>query len=241
MDAKQNKLPFSACYDSAWAAFRKWWIPLCLISGFLFIFQLIPGTVVREEKSQLSEAFSTIFAAAQANDVDAMLSAEEQIQILAWEYARKMGKFTAAIFPLVAVVTVMLLIYANAAMNNFRKRQTTGRILYISGVHVLLAVIKAAAMVLVLPLGIYLYIKWLFVSFVLLEEDASIGEAVKRSSELTKGNFFPLLSLVTLNSVIQLIALPTVIGIVPATGFVNTVRAAAYVALRDGQRQVPAS
>jgi hypothetical protein len=126
-------------------------------------------------------------------------------------------------------------------MNDFRKKQTSGRILYISGVHVLLAIIKALAMVLVLPLGIYLYIKWLFVSFILLEEDASIGEAVRRSSELTKGNFFPLLGLVTLNSAIQLISLPTLIGIIPATGFVNTVRAAAYVALRDALRQDPAS
>jgi len=241
MNAKQNKLPFSACYDSAWTAFRKWWIPLCLISGLLFVFQLIPRTVVRAEGSELSEAFSTIVTAAQSNDVDAMLSAEEQIQELAWKYARKMGKFTAAVFPLVAVVTVLLLIYANAAVNDYRKKQTAGRILYISAVHVLLAVIKATAMVLVFPLGIYLYIKWLFVSFVLLEEEASIGEAVRRSSALTKGNFFPLLGLVVLNGVIQLISLPTISGIIPATGFVNTVRAAAYVSLRDGFRQAPAS
>jgi len=108
-------------------------------------------------------------------------------------------------------------------------------------VDVPLADIKATAMVLVFTLGIYLYIKWLFVSFVLLEEEASIGEAVRRSSALTKGNFFPLLGLVVLNGVIQLISLPTIIGIIPATGFVNTVRAAAYVSLRDGFRQVPDS
>jgi hypothetical protein len=240
MHAKQKKLSFFACYESAWTAFRKWWIPLCLISGLLFVFQLIPRTVVQAEKSELSAAISTIVAAAQANDVDAMLSAEEQMLEVGMEYAQKMGKFTVALFPLVAVVTVLLLIYANAAMNDFRKKQTTGRILYISAVHVLLAVIKGAAMVLVFPLGIYLYIKWLFVSFVLLEEEASLGEAIRRSAALTKGNFFPLLGLVVLNGVIQLISLPTLIGIIPATGFVNTVRAAAYVSLRDGFRQAPA-
>ncbi len=65
-------------------------------------------------------------------------------------------------------------------------------------------------------------------SLIMLEEGAGARVPIKQSWQMTRGNFWELFLLVLMNTGIQLLALPTVIGEIPATGFVNTARAAAF-------------
>ncbi len=62
----------------------------------------------------------------------------------------------------------------------------------------------------------------------MLEGKKSAMAAIKISWQITKGNFWKLLLLVLLNMALQLVALPTIIGAIPVTGFANTARAAAF-------------
>jgi len=50
----------------------------------------------------------------------------------------------------------------------------------------------------------------------------------KISWQMTNGNFWKLFLIVLMNTGSQLLALPTIIGAIPVTGFVNTARAAAF-------------
>jgi hypothetical protein len=54
------------------------------------------------------------------------------------------------------------------------------------------------------------------------------------SWQMTDGNFWRLFLLMFMNTVIQTVSMPTIIGGIPATGFANTARAAAFRMLRDG-------
>ena len=84
----------------------------------------------------------------------------------------------------------------------------------------------------ILP-GIYIYVKLLFVSLIMLEKKCTARAAVKLSWKMTDGHFWELFFLVFINSGIQLAALTTILGEIPATGFVNTARAAAFRIIWD--------
>jgi len=65
-----------------------------------------------------------------------------------------------------------------------------------------------------------------------VEHDDFMCEAIRRSWVMTQGNFWNLLALFIINATCQFMAAPTVIGLIPVTGFVNTARAAAYQMLK---------
>ena len=80
--------------------------------------------------------------------------------------------------------------------------------------------------------GVYLYVKLFFVPLVMLDQGLGARAAVWESFAMSRGNFWRLTGLIAINLAIQAASLITVIGIVPATGFVNTARACAYQSLR---------
>ncbi len=144
-------------------------------------------------------------------------------------FLKKLARFILIFFPFIALFTVVLLMYANWAVKNKKDNKRPFHILaYIAFVHVILALIKIFAFFLLIIPGVYLYIKLLFVSLVMLEEGKGVIGAIKGSWRMTRGHFWKLLWLVSLNSTIQLISMPTVIGVIPSTGFTNTARAAAF-------------
>jgi hypothetical protein len=234
-ELRQNmKLSIVACYALAWKSFSKWWISLCLISGGIFVFQIIPQVVVRPEVNELNATAQQLAGALLQNDMNAL---EEIVPRLAGQTGmlmRKTLRFGVYVFPLVALLTVALLMYANRAVKNRKEPNTPLLTLsYIALVHVVLAVGKLLAFFFFVLPGVYLYIKLLFVSLVMLEEKKSARAAIQQSWRLTRGNFWELLLLVLMNTGVQLLVLPTVIGEIPATGFVNTARAAAYRMIRE--------
>ena len=223
------KLSVIDCYTLAWRSFSKWWIPLCLISGIVVIFQIIPRTLVHDEVRELRTSASSFINAFSENDRDRLEELSQKVAAQTGTLLRKLIRLGLYVFPLVCLFTVILLMYANWAVKN---RKDTKRpfycLVYIAFVHVILAAGKLLAFFLLFFPGFYLYIKLLFVSLIMLEGEKSAMAAVKISWQITRGNFWKLLLLVLMNTALQLVALPTIIGVIPVTGFANTARAAAF-------------
>jgi uncharacterized membrane protein len=89
----------------------------------------------------------------------------------------------------------------------------------------------AATLLLVIP-GLYLYVRLMFVSLVMLEDrSAGAARAARASWRLSRGNFWSLLLLVLMNTGVQLLAAPSILGLIPATGFASAARASAFTLL----------
>jgi len=123
----------------------------------------------------------------------------------------------------------VLLLYANRAVKHERRDMSlpTGRVIHAALVHFLLALVKALAFLCCVVPGVYIYIKLYFVPLAMLESDGALS-AIRRSWRLTSGSFWQLLAIIFINGTIQILAFPSIIGAIPATGYANTVRAAAY-------------
>jgi hypothetical protein len=143
--------------------------------------------------------------------------------------------FALYVVPVVAILTIMLLCTSIMAVKGQRIRYSPWRILWVAFLNFLMASVKIILLFIFLPLGIYIYIKLYFVSLVMVEERQGLAEAIKKSWGISTGNFGPLLGMVTINSILQLAMVPTVVGLIPAIGFVTTARAAAFSMLRSKQ------
>ena len=228
-------LSVSRCYVLAWKSFSKWWIPLCLISSIIFVFQIIPRILMRAEMNELKITAHSSINALLENDLDELNEISLKVTTQMAAFMRKSAKIGLYVFPLVALFTIILLMYANWAVKN---RQDTRRplptIIYIAFVHVMLAIGKMLAFLFFFFPGIYIYVKLFFVSLIMLEAKKGAWAAIKISWQMTRGNFWELFLLVVMNTGIQLLALPTVIGVIPATDFANTARAAAFRIIWEG-------
>lgn len=228
------KLSVTACYVLAWRSFCKWWIPLCLIAGALTVLQFGPRILLHSDVTELKATASAFVSAAMRNDVDAMASVSAEISARSFELAGKFARLTVYLLPLVALLTIILLMCANRAVaGRGGKARSAGAVVYIALVHVVLVFVRVGAFFLLIVPGIYMYIKLLFVSLVMLEDGAGAPAAVRASWRMTRGNFWRLLLLILMNAGLQAVATVTVIGLIPATSFANTARAAAFRMIRE--------
>jgi hypothetical protein len=223
------KLSVIGCYGLAWRSFAKWWIPLCLISAIVVVFQVVPRLRLRADVDELKTTTRSLVTAVVENNQAELEKISPNMAAQAGVVMRKRALYALCIFPFVALLTVVLLMYANWAVKNKREeRRSLPTLVYVAFVHVMLAIAKLLAFFLFFLPGAYLYIKLLFVSLIMLEEKKGARAAIRISWQMTTGNFSKLFLLVLGNTVIQLAALPTIIGEIPATGFANTARAAAF-------------
>ncbi len=224
-------------YKLAWRSFKKWWIPICLVSLIIFIFEIIPRITVSSEFNNLKATVEKLIHAILQND-------NEQIKLLTLEtqyklrlMLNKLFKFSAIVFPFIAMATVILLMIANWATQDKKKpSKSILSLIYIACIHILLAFIKLFAFLLFILPGVYIYVKLLFVSLLMLEEDMNAWGAVKKSWIMTNGYFIDLFLLIAFNSILQFILLFSIIGVIPATGFVNTARASAFRIILQNQK-----
>ncbi len=222
-----------ACYAKAWKSFAKWWIPICLIAGGLMVFELGPKQLAKAESSAVSQSLTKIAVAIGQDD---WLEVEElaiKLNETVLAYAKTVATFTLYATPVVAVLTILLLCTSIMAVQDRRIRYSPWRILFVALVNTLMTVVKILLLFLFLPLGIYLYIKLYFVSLAMVEERKNLAAAIQKSWSLSTGHFWPLLGMVILNSILQFAMVPTLIGLIPASGFATTTRAAAFAMLRD--------
>ena len=223
------KLNVIGCYALAWKSFAKWWIPLCVISGIIVVFQIIPRIVLRADMNELRITTRSVVTAVWDGDYAELEEISPKVAAQTGILMRRVTTYGLCLFPLVALLTVVLLMYANWAVRNRQdKRRSVSNLVYIAFVHVMLAIAKLLAFLFFFLPGAYLYIKLLFVSLIMLEEKKGARAAMRISWQMTRGNFWELFLLVLMNTGIQMLALPTIIGEIPVTGFANTARAAAF-------------
>jgi len=208
-------------------------MPLCLISTFILLFEVAPRMMLRPETAVLKQAFSEVVSVAKTGtlkEIETMLL-DAQAESLA--YTVKLSKLLGAALPFIALLSMILLTWANAAVKDRRNKNSFSRMVSITGLHLLLTLIKGVGFAFFLLPGFYLYVRLLFVTLILLEEkECGMMAAIKKSWIMTRGNFWNLLTLICLNGTLQLAVAPTLVGLIPATGFANTARAAAYQMLK---------
>jgi len=223
----RHRVRLSSCYALAWKSFAKWWIPLCLISTGIFIFELIPRIFVHEDMQQIMKLGERItLDIIYEKPVSEAVFNELTLRLLLLR--NRLLKHGLYVFPAVAFLTIMLLMTANKAVKNKKDQKSVGRMIYVSFIHVILSIAKLLAFfVFILP-GIYLYIRLFFVSLLMLEKDQGPLQAIQKSWTMTRGNFWNLFLLIVTNTLIQTISIITIIGIIPTTAFANTARAAVF-------------
>ncbi len=229
---KPPRLSLKTCYTKAWKAFAKWWIPICLIASVLMVFQLGPKQLAKAESSAVGQILEQIVAAFEQNDLDRIEDLVAELNETTWAYAEKVMLFALYALPFAALLSILLLSTSVMAVKNQRTRYPPGRIVVIALVNMVIAFAKLLLIFLLFPLGFFLYIKLYFVTLLMLEEALSPGKAIEKSWKMTSGNFWPLFGMAAINGTLQLAMAPTLIGLVPAIGFANTSRAAAYSILR---------
>jgi hypothetical protein len=199
------------------------------------LFNWLPKQLAKAELSAMSQGMAEIMAAAGQGDLNQveMLTAELVETMTA--YATKLLAFSLYAAPFAALLTVLLYCIALMAVKDRRTRYAPKNIAVVTLFQFAIAFVKMLLLFLLLPLGIFIYIKLFFVSLLMLEEGKSPGAAIRGSWNMTTGTFWPLLGMVAINGMLQLSLVPTIVGLIPATGFANTARAAAYTMLRTGQ------
>jgi hypothetical protein len=231
MNAPQT-LSIKSCYSKAWTSFAKWWIPICVIAGFLMVFQWIPKQLAKTESTAMHQSLSNISAAFDQGDYSQLEALTEQLTATWMDYTQRVLVFSLYATPFALLLTVLLIATSLMAARNQRIKFSAVRIAIVSLAHLGFALVKILLIFLLFPLGLFVYVKLFFVSLLMLEEGAMPLAAAKESWRMTDGNFWSLFSLAALNSLLQFALLPTVIGLIPATGFVNTARAEAFTILR---------
>ncbi len=234
----QPGFSLKACYARAWKAFAKWWIPICLIAGVLMVFELGPKQLAKAESSAMGKTIAQIVSAFEQNDLERVEELAIELNKASLAYAKTVLTFAMYVAPIVAILTILLLCASVMAIKDQRIRYSPWRILWVAFANLLVVFAKILLLFLFPPLGIYLYIKLYFVSLAMIEERWSLIGAIERSWEISAGNFWPLLGMVALNSLLQFAMVPTLVGLIPASGFATTTRAAAYAMLRDPAQRV---
>jgi len=201
------------------------------------VFEVGPKQLARREAKATEQMLTDMVSALRAGNMDRLeeliYEANEAVQA----YTKKVLTIGAYVAPAIAVLGVLLICVSLMAVANRREKHRPGRLALVSLAHLVFSFVRVFLLFAFLPLGIYLYIKWYFVILVMLEEKKGLVASIKTSWHMTDGNFWRLLAVVGINTVIQCTMLPTIIGIIPATAFINTVRAAAFRALLDSSEQ----
>ncbi len=193
------------------------------------IFNILPKVLLSKDVLALKAEGLTMTEAVMGGDARAMEEASLSMSDKTIEIMLKILPLMLYLLPILAILTVLLLLYSNWAVKGDKaNRWPLIRIIYTAVFHLMLGVVKLVAFCMCFIPGVFVYVKLYFVPLIMLDENASPIFALRRSWELTRGNFWELLLLIFINSTYQLLAAPTIIGLIPATGYANTVRAAAY-------------
>ena len=232
---EHSSFNLKTCYSKAWKSFSKWWIPICLLAGILIVFQLGPKQLAKAESSTISQMFTETIAAYEQGNMDEFEQRAVELIEAYQVYSKKLIRFTLYATPIVALLTILLLCASVMAIKDQRASFSPRHIIVVAFMNMIITTFKVLFIILFLPLGIYIYIKLYFVSLFMLEENKDPMTAMRESWKMTDGHFWPLFGMVTINTTLQVAMTPTIIGLVPATGFVITARTAAFSILRKGE------
>jgi len=226
-----SSFSIETCYAAAWKSFSKWWIPLCLLAAFLLFFHWLPRhfSSSSEEAQQFAQTLADLSSTGGATALEAHLP--EVMESLS-AYVQKWVKLSLMATPFVALLGVLIIATSLMAVRDQRCPLAPLRLLGVSVFQLLLSVVKMLLLIAIFPLGLFVYIKLYFATLFMLDGEPPL-EAISKSWKITTGHFGGLFLLLFLNTLIQFFAGITVIGFLPATGFVATARATAFSMLNE--------
>ncbi len=229
------KLHVRKCYATAWESFQKGWIPICAVSSLIVLLNILPRVLAWSEISSLREQGASLHKAVIGMDASKIGKEFESVTKRLTSYmAAKLWRVFPYMMPFTALLTIILLLYANRAIkHNMSTRLPLRQILFTAFINLLMILTKTLALFLFVIPGVYLYVKLYFIPLVMLDDGVGPVVALRKSWRMTRGSFWQILTVVTINGIVQILAIPSVIGAIPATGYANTVRAAAYRNLVD--------
>lgn len=228
--------PFSiiGCYSFAWKSFSKWWIPLCIISGAVFITNILPRLLTKSRVSEVMSDLQGVLMA--AGDDQLMLARLEVLSESVNQLAKVTIQYSLILLPFAMLFSTLLLLYATFAVYNKKNRQPVKSFVWVAVARLTMAIIKGLGFLFFFFPGVYLYVKLFFVPLFMFEKQEGMWQAMKSSWKLTEGHFMDVMVIVLLNILIQGSASATVIGVIPVFGFTNTVRAAAFRMMLEGKQ-----
>lgn len=242
----------------AWAGFKGWWIPLCIVSFFLLMTQSwIPDAIVKklpelhvfdypiEEYKTVTSTMELPFS---TNDIDRMKVLVEDIRIYfsateTWGLVETLFLkiiVIASIASLFAVlIHLVLILFAKSACDDhhFSKKSCRAGLkkaphLYFS--YLFFGIIKVIPWIFFIIPGFVVYIRLYFTGFVITEESVNPIHAIKRSWQLTRGSFGPITVIFLITLVIDILSVMSAgLGFIPGTSFKYTLRASIYKMLKN--------
>ncbi len=229
------------CYATAWSSFQKGWIPICAVSSLIVLLNILPRVFAWSEITDLRQEGASIHKAVIGmNPSQIGIEFETVTKRLTSYMAAKLWRVFPYMMPFTALLTIILLLYANRAVKrNTSTRLPLKQVLFTAFINLILILTKTLAVFLFVIPGVYLYVKLYFIPLVMLDDGVGPAVALRKSWQMTRGNFWPILTVVCINGIIQILAIPSIIGAIPATGYANTVRAAAYRNLIDRATEAP--
>ena len=247
-----NKLDLNEVIKNGNKGFKLWWFPLCAVSAILlFTNNFLPSLIASnfEEMSLLTDVFEIIKRnfenLSQGHSFDLVLdrcinqlnifySKTENI-LKAWALFYKVMLMFSAIGIIAMVFQIATLIFAKASITEKKDltiKRDFSRIIILSFSYSLLSFIKGFAFVFLIIPGIYLYVKLYFTGFLILEKSANPFSAMKKSWQMTEGNFWQITLLFLITLGVNIISGITLIGFIPGNSYNYALRAAAYKKLK---------
>ncbi len=138
---RPKQLDIMACYQLAWKSFAKWWIPLCLISAGILVFKLGPKLATGGSMGMLNDGVACCVAIMRgdqrtAEDLSYKLRQDTKT------FVRKFIRYSGMAMPFVFVLWSVLLLFANRAVKDSKKKQSILRILSVAVWRLMLAILK---------------------------------------------------------------------------------------------------
>ena len=87
--------------------------------------------------------------------------------------------------------------------------------------------------------GIYLMIRWFFVTYLIVDKDIGVSEAFQKSGEMVSNIFWEVLAVFIINAVIESIGCSIGVGAILTTPFIILVSAHYYLGLSQGEMVQP--
>ncbi len=252
----RKRLVSDSCKE-AWAGFKGWWIPLCIVSFFLLMTQSwIPDALVKQlpelhvfdypiaAYDSLVETITVPVTASDQkkieeviHDVASYFQSSETYELIKSLVLKIM--IISAIASLIAIlIHVTLILFAKAACDDhhFTKKSCGAGLkkaphLYFS--YLFFGIIKVIPWFFFIIPGFIVYIRLYFTGFVITEESVNPIHAIKRSWQLTKGNFGPVTVIFLITLVFDALSVLSFgLGFIPGTSFKYTLRASVYKMLK---------
>ena len=87
--------------------------------------------------------------------------------------------------------------------------------------------------------GIYLMVRWFFVTYLIVDKDLGVSEAFQQSGEMVSNIFWEVLAVFIINAVIESIGCSIGVGAILTTPFIILVSAHYYLGLSQGEMVQP--